>query len=230
MTRQEKRLGALRKEIREANLKLAIVNTYSDLTHPDAAKRAAEVEQLRKDIITASALGAQNVRVVSGPAHPETALEDGIHWVLEGFANAASTAEQFNIQLVYENHSKPGNWEHPDFSFAPDVFLRIASCLAGTSVKILFDTANPIAYGVEPLPILMKVIDRVACVHAADTSVRGRLLPSQVGKGLVPFAEIFRYLKRMRFEGWVSIEEASGTGPAGVGSAVAAIRQAWIDA
>jgi sugar phosphate isomerase/epimerase len=228
--RDAKRLNALRERMHHVGLKLAILNTYSDLTHPDAVRRAGEIEQLKRDIEMASLLGAENVRVVSGQAHPETGIECGIQWALEGFLQAASTAEEHGIQLVYENHSKPGNWDYPDFSFPPDVFLRIADRLAGTPVKILFDTANPLAYGVEPLPILERVLDRVVCVHAADTSVRGHLQPSPIGKGLVPFNEIFHCLKHSRFEGWVSIEEASATGKAGVQSAVIDIRKAWNNA
>jgi sugar phosphate isomerase/epimerase len=228
--RSAQELGALRDAIQRAGLALAIVNTYSDLTHPDAVRRAWEIDQLGKDIETASALGAQNVRIVSGQAHPATGIEEGTRWALEGFLRAAETAEKHGIQLVYENHSKPGNWEYPDFSFPPEVFLSIADRLAGTRVKILFDTANPLAWGADPLPILERVIDRVACVHAADTSVRGQLRPSQVGKGLVPFRKIFNRLKRSHFDGWVSIEEASGTGSTGVQTAVDAVRRAWMEA
>jgi sugar phosphate isomerase/epimerase len=79
-----KRLSALRERMHHVGLRLAILNTYSDLTHPDTARRAEEIEQLKRDIETASLLGAENVRVVSGQAHPETGIEHGIQWALEG--------------------------------------------------------------------------------------------------------------------------------------------------
>jgi hypothetical protein len=89
------RLSALRERMYHVGLTLAILNMYSDLTHPDVVRRAGEIEH-------------------------------GIQWAPEGFLQAASTAEKHRIQLVFENHSKPGIREYPDFSFPPDVFLRIA--------------------------------------------------------------------------------------------------------
>ena len=223
-------LRDLRTRIADAGLSLAILNTYPDLTHPDAATRQGEARQLVEDIRLASLLGAANVRVVAGPRHPETTRADGIRWCVEALRAASAAAGDEAVRLVFENHSQPAGWERPDFSFDPEVFLSIADGLAGSRVAILFDTANPIAWGAEPLAILERVIDRVTCVHAADTSVRGMLRPSQIGKGLVPFARIFRRLKQAGFDGWISIEEASGTGTAGMRQAVSAVQRAWAEA
>lgn len=51
-------------------LKLAMVNTYSDLTHPEAAIRKREIEQLEQNIEIAAVLGAEHVRIVSGQDDP----------------------------------------------------------------------------------------------------------------------------------------------------------------
>jgi sugar phosphate isomerase/epimerase len=67
----------------------------------------------------------------------------------------------------------------------------------------------------------------VRVVHASDTRVRGRLEPTIIGSGLVPFDRLFGRLKAFGYDHWVSIEEASGTGPQGVASAVEYVRSAW---
>jgi len=225
--RSRVRPAEIRRMIDWSGLKLAVINTYSDLTHPEAAIRRREIEQLERDIETAAVLGAEHVRIVSGQDHPETSEKQGVEWAVSGFRRAAVTAQQWSVQLVYENHSKPGNWQYPDFSLVPDHFLHIAAELKDTTIKILFDTANPIAFGIEALPLLQKMIDRVVCVHAADTRVRGRLEPVLIGTGLVPFGDLFGYLKTSGFSGWISIEEASGTGKMGVRSSVEFVRQTW---
>lgn len=217
----------INKRIAGSGLHLAMLNTYSDLTHPEAAVREREIAQLEGDIETAAALGAAYVRIVSGQDHPGTPVDEAVGWAVDGFRRAAAAAEGAGIGLVYENHSKPGNWEYADFSLDPDHFLRIAEQLQDTSIRILFDTANPLVAGVEPLPLLERVIDRVACVHAADTKVRGTLEPVVIGTGLVPFPDLFAFLKRSSFSGWVSIEEASGTGEQGVRRAVRFVRDGW---
>ena len=123
--------------IANSGLTLAIVNTYSDLTHPGEGVRKREIEQLQRDIETAAALGAEHVRIVSGQHHPETSSDQGVQWAVAGFRQAADTARQAGIRLVYENHSKPGNWQYADFSLVPEHFLRIADELKNTGIEIL---------------------------------------------------------------------------------------------
>ena len=225
--RSEARLTHLNRRIREAGLSLALVNTYSDFTHPDAARRVLEIEQLKRDIETSALLGTENVRIVAGQNYPETDVAHGISWVVEGFCEVIEMAEFCGVRLLYENHSHPGNWEYPDFSMNPQIFNQIASALKNTSVKLLFDTANPMVFGADPLLIIETMMDRVVAVHAADTIARGRLEPVVIGTGLVPFLEIFSYLKTAGFEGWISIEEASRTGREGVQTAVDFVRRTW---
>lgn len=227
--RSQRRQSDVRRLIADSAVRLAVVNTYSDLTHPEEAVREREIETLRRDIETAAELGAEHVRIVSGQDHPQTGEDDGVLWALAGFRRAALAAREAGVQLVYENHSKPGTWQYPDFSLPPRRFLRIAEALEDTEVRILFDTANPIVAGVQPLPLLQKVIHRVACMHAADTRASGRLEPVVIGTGLVPFVELFSFLRSVDFAGWISIEEASGTGAKGVESAVRFVRRTWAD-
>ena len=129
--------------------------------------------------------------------------------------------------MVFENHAKPGVWDYPDFDFPTDIFLEFATKLKGTSVKILFDCANPIAFGDDPLMILEKVIDDVVCIHASDTGTRGELKPVIIGTGLLPYQEIFSLLINHSYNGWINIEEASGKGRDGVKKAVGFIRKVW---
>jgi len=216
-----------REEIRSFNMDVAIVNTYPDFTHPDSRERIRQSNQLKKDIATAAALGASFVRVTAGQAHPQTKRRDGIKWAIEGLVSSIDTAEYHGIKLVYENHSKPGCWEYSDFSHPTDIFLEIADNLSDTCIGILFDTANPIAYGDNPLSILEKVIERVICIHAADTKTFGALEPVIIGTGMVPFYEIFTILKKSGFDGVISIEEASRLGRLGVQKAVKFVRETW---
>jgi sugar phosphate isomerase/epimerase len=223
-------LTRARGEIEAYGVGVAVVNTYPDLTHPDLDERGRQLAQLEEDIGSAAALGAEMVRVTAGQAHPGTSREKGVRWAVDGLTCALDAADRQGVKLVYENHSKPGCWDYADFSHPTDIFLQIADDLASTGMRMLFDTANPIAYGDDPQPILEKIIDRVECVHAADTGKRGELNPVLVGKGLVPFNDIFQLLKRSGFDGTISIEEASGMGREGVEKAVKFIRKTWVDA
>jgi sugar phosphate isomerase/epimerase len=216
-------------KIRENGMRLALVNTYPDLTNPSPVEREIQEANLLGDIMAAAQLGAAMVRITAGQAHPGIPRNQGIRWVLDCFHRVAGRARNFGVKLVYENHSKPGVWQYKDFSHPADVFLEIADGISDTSIGILYDTANALAAGDDPLWLLGKVRNRVTCVHAADTGTKGELNPVLVGTGIVPFRELFRSLRQGGFDGTISIEEASRQGQAGLQQAVRFIRKTWLE-
>lgn len=220
-------LAAMREAVRSASMSIAVATTYPDFTHPEQGRRKAELLQFQRDLEALAALGTRFVRVTAGQAHPETGRRDGLRWALQGINASVETAARLGIRLVFENHAKPGVWRYADFAFPPEIFLEMARELRDTPVGILFDTANPIAYGEDPQPLLGKVIEQVMCLHVSDTGVRGRLEPVVIGTGLVPFPELFAILREKRYDGWFSIEEASKTGGQGVKTAVQFMRRDW---
>ncbi len=222
-------LRKMRKEIARHNISVAMVAAYPDFTHPDPVEREKELIKVKDHIKASAVIGAVMMRITAGQAHPETGRREGICWATEAFRNIIESADSAGIKLLYENHSKPGVWQYPDFSHPSDIFREIAEGINKTPIKILFDTANPVAYGEDVLPLLEKVIDRVECIHIADTRIRGDLVPVLIGTGVVPFDEIFKFLKRSGFNNWLSIEEAAKQGNDGVKSAVRFVREKWAD-
>lgn len=220
-------ITAVRQDIDASGLRALVLNTYPDFTNPARGARDEALRLMHEDIHKAALLGAAIVRVTAGQAYPATGRQEGIRWATDGLTAIADYAGQHSITLALENHSKPGVWRYYDFAYPTDIFLELAQNLRGTPVRILFDTANTLAFGDDPLPVLEKVYDRVVCLHAADICERGAFRPTVIGKGAVPFREIFRFLKSAGYAGWISIEEASQTGSAGVRGAVEFIRQAW---
>lgn len=223
-------LAETRKHIESAGQRVTVTNTYPDLTHPRPAERQREFDQLQKDIATASELGSEMVRVTAGQAHPGVSRADDVAWAVGGLSRSADTAQKHGVTLVYENHSKPGIWDHADFSYPSDVFLEIAKGLDSTGVRILFDTAHPVTRGEDPIALLNEVIDRISCVHVADTKTAGAMDWTLVGTGAVPLGEIFATLKASGYDGWLSIEEASNQGADGIKAAAQAVREIWAQA
>ena len=226
-SRERAYLERMRSEILGAGIGVAMVTTYPDFTHPDPRQREQELLKLKGDIAAIARLGAQLVRVTAGQAHPETGREEGISWAIEGLTRSLDAARQNGVRLVYENHAKPGAWQYTDFSHPTDIFLAIVRGTEGTDLGINWDTANTLAYGDDPLPVLAQVIHRVVSVHAADTCERGQLKPVLLGTGLTPFREMFGMLRRAGFDGWICMEEASGLGFRGVKEATRFIRETW---
>jgi len=226
-SRNSEYLGRLRGEIEEAGIRVAMVTTYPDFTHPLSEERKRQLIRLQDDIVVASRLGADLLRVTAGQAHPGVSRDQGIEWAVSGLTRAMEFARAYPVKLAYENHAKPGAWRYTDFSHPTDIFLSIVERTSGISLGINWDTANTLAFGDDPVYVLKRIINRVISVHAADTSTRGQLKPVLLGTGLVPFKEMLVILKRAGFDGWICIEEASFKGPAGVKAAVNFVRHTW---
>lgn len=223
-------LKQVRREIESSGPGLAMIAGYTDFTHPDAQVREKEAEQLRRLIAVASLLGARYIRVTAGQHYPEVDRNEAIDWAVAGLTSCLAIARAQGVRLVYENHSKPVVWDRFDFSYPTENFLAIAKATRGTDLGILFDTANTLAFGDDPLPVLEEVVARVEFVHAADIAEKGALKHVALGTGVVPFREIFAHLKRSGYDGWVSVEEASRTGTSGMVNAVRFVREAWTQA
>jgi sugar phosphate isomerase/epimerase len=223
-------LEETRKQLKDLGIGVTMVTTYPDFTHPDPGQRACEIAKSRQEIAVAGQLGAKFVRVTAGQAHPDTGKEDGITWSVKGLTDVLECASANDLTLVFENHYKAPVWQYTDFSFPTGIFLEIVSLTSHTALGVNWDTANTLAYGDDPLPVLEKVLDRVVSVHAAETAERGSLRPVVVGTGIVRFREMFHVLKRAGFDDWICIEEASHQSKAGIEAAVRFVRQTWDEA
>lgn len=224
-------LDAIHACITTESLPLIMVTTAPDFTHPDKNQRGIEFASMLQNIAVASHLGARYVRIVAGQAHPGVSRRDGVEWVVGSFFRLIDAAEKRKIKLLYEDHSKTAAWEHLDFSNPPDVFLEIAERIKDTPIGINFDTANVLVAGEDrTLEVLDRVFPKVETIHVNDISTRGTMSPTLIGTGIVPNREIFTYLKRRGFDGWVCIEEWGKQGTAGVEKAVRYTRESWASA
>jgi len=225
--RSRSAVAGLRQSVEAAGMRVAMVASYPDFTHPDASQRDRELVSAQEVVDVATGLGAEMVRVTAGQAHPETGREDGIRWATEGLQRLVDRTRKSGVRLVYENHGKPGAWTYTDFSQPPDIFLAIVRATASVGLGLNFDTANATAFSRDPLELLDQCIERVVSIHAADTAVRGELKPVLLGTGVTPFDPIFRRLVQAGWNNWICIEEASFQGRVGVEKATQFVRQLW---
>lgn len=225
--RSAKALAGLRRSIEQRGLFVNMLTCYTDFTHPDAGERRRQAHLARKAIDAAAAVGARMVRLTAGQAHPGLPRSQGLAWAVSGLMEALPYAEAAGVLAVFENHARPGVWRRFDFCYPTDLFLAVVRKTEGSPLAVNFDTANTLAYGDEPLPVLRAVRARLACIHAADTRTRGRFAPTVIGQGAVPFRKLFSFLRASGYEGPMSIEEASGTGSEGLRRAVEFIRRTW---
>ena len=200
-------------------LPVVMVSAYSDFTHPDAEVRRREVEKTVKCFASCRAVGARYVRLTAGQLHPGRKDADAIRDVYACFSACLRPAEESDLTILLENHSKPGAWQYNDFNFHRERFLSLWDKLKELPVSINFDTANAWALG-DWEELLDAVSGRVATLHINDLSSISPLAFCCAGEGLVDIEAMLRAAFRNGFQGPVTIEEASFDGEAGLRRAV----------
>ena len=220
-------LDQLRQEAVNAGIQIAMVVTYSDFTHPNADERARQLGEVRNYIDAAARLGAPYVRVTAGQRHPGVERAEGIVWAVAGLTGCLEYAAQMEVTLTYENHTKGSVWQYYDFSQPAEIFLEIMHRTEGSTLRLLYDTANTLGSGDDPLAVLAEVKDRIDVVHVNDIRRAGHFEPCVVGTGVAPIEEIFEVLAESHFDGWISVEEAGNQGEEGFRQAIPFVKNLW---
>jgi sugar phosphate isomerase/epimerase len=228
--RSARQLAEIRQQAVDAGVTIPMVVSYSDFTHPEEAYRQRQIDILHKDIETAAYLGASFLRVTAGQGRPGLMRSDGIAWAIEGLTACTGQAAQAGLKLVYENHTLGYGWTYVDFSNPADIFNEIVAFTEGSGLEVLFDTANNQARGDDPLAVLRRNKHRIATLHLSDIRQVGQFEPVVIGTGVAPIKTVLQAMSEAGFDDWISIEEASKTGPAGVRAAVAYVDATWVAA
>ena len=196
-----------------------------DFTHPDKAFRDMEIAKQKNWIDMTHTLGGTYCRVLSGQKRPELTVEEGVKLAADSIMACIPHAEERGITLILENHYKDDFWEYPEFAQKMDVFCQLVDSIDHPSFGVNYDPSNTFLAGEDPLELLKKVSHRVVTMHASDRYLKygtiedlrneeggavgyaKRLSHGEIGKGMNDYDAIFTELKRVGFDGWISIED-----------------------
>jgi sugar phosphate isomerase/epimerase len=196
-----------------------------DFTHPDAAFREREIAKQKQWIDMTSALGGSYCRVLSGQRRPELSIDEGIKHAADSIQACLPYAAQRGITLIIENHYKDDFWEYPEFAQKMDIFCKLVDCIDHPNFGVNYDPSNTYLAGEDPVELLKRVSHRVVTMHASDRYLKEgtledlrreeggaagyakRLSHGEIGKGLNDYDAIFTELRRVGFDGWISIED-----------------------
>lgn len=196
-----------------------------DFTHPDKTFRDNEIEKQKIWIDMTYTLGGSYCRVLSGQRRPELSEDEGIKLAADCIYNCLQYAQERNITLILENHYKDDFWQYPEFAQKMDVFCKLVDAIHHPFFGVNYDPSNTYLAGEDPIELLKRVSHRVVTMHASDRYLKEgtiddlrkeeggaagyakRLSHGEIGKGLNDYDAIFSELKRVGFNGWISIED-----------------------
>ncbi|MFI5357172.1 MAG: sugar phosphate isomerase/epimerase family protein [Opitutales bacterium] len=214
-----------RRVVERAGLTIPMLCCSPDFSQPDPALRRQEVEQEKTWIRMAATLGATYCRVLSGQRRPELTTEEGLRIVRENIEACLPEAERCGVTLILENHYKDDFWLYPEFAQKMDVFCALVDRIHHPRFGVNYDPSNAFLAGDDPLELLRRVKHRVVTMHASDrfliegtledlrreeggaAGYAKRLRHGQIGRGLNDYDAIFRELRSVGFDSWISIED-----------------------
>jgi sugar phosphate isomerase/epimerase len=221
----ESNWSKFRAEVEQNGKVIPMLCCSPDFTHPDEVFRKKEIEKQKRWIAMCKTLGGKYCRVLSGQRRPELSIEQGIDLAVECIEACLPFAEENGITLIIENHYKDDFWEFPEFAQKMDVFCALVDRIHHPNFGVNYDPSNTFLVGEDPLELLYRVSDRVVTMHASDrfliegtiedlrneeggsVGYAKRLRHGEIGKGLNDYDAIFTELKRVGFDGWISIED-----------------------
>ncbi|TDB64638.1 sugar phosphate isomerase/epimerase family protein [Arundinibacter roseus] len=217
--------AGFRAQVEQHNKVIPMLCCSPDFTHPDADFRQREIEKQHHWIDMTYQLGGSYCRVLSGQRRPELTLEEGVELAAQCIESCLPYAQEKGITLILENHYKDDFWEFPEFAQKMDVFCALVDRVRHPNFGVNYDPSNAFLAGEDPLELLYRISDRIVTIHASDryliegtiedlrkeedgaVGYARRLRHGEIGKGLNDYDAIFTELKRVGFDGWISIED-----------------------
>jgi sugar phosphate isomerase/epimerase len=221
----EKNWDGFRKRVEAHGKTIPMMCCSPDFTHPDMKFRQLEIDKQKRWIGMTHRLGGSYCRVLSGQRRKELSIDQGVQLAAECIQACLPFAKEHNVTLVLENHYKDDFWEYPEFAQKADVFCKLMESIDDPNFGVNYDPSNTYLAGEDPLDLLKRVSHRVVTMHASDrylkegtiadlrreeggaTGYAKRLSHGEIGKGLNDYDAIFTELKRVGFNGWISIED-----------------------
>jgi len=222
---EERNWTKFRREVERYGKCIPMMCCSPDFTHPDPAFRSNEIEKQKRWIRMTHTLGGSYCRVLSGQRRPGLSVDEGVSLAADSILKCLPYAKEMGVTLILENHYKDDFWEYPEFAQKMDVFCKLLDKIDDPHFGVNYDPSNTFLAGEDPLALLFKVSDRVVTMHASDrylkegtiedlrkeeggaTGYAGRLAHGEIGKGLNDYDAIFNELRRVGFNGWISIED-----------------------
>ncbi len=223
--KDEKNWPLFRQMVEDHGKVIPMMCCSPDFTHPDPSFRASEIEKQKRWIDMTYALGGGYCRVLSGQRRPELSVNEGVKYAAECIYECLPYAVERGITLIIENHYKDDFWRFPEFAQKMDIFCQLLDSVQHPNFGVNYDPSNTFLAGEDPLELLYRVSDKVVTMHASDRYLlegtledlrkeeldalgyAKRLSHGEIGQGLNDYDAIFTELKRVGFDGWISVED-----------------------
>ncbi len=208
----------LKAKLDAAGVSISALAFYSlPITSPDPDLRAEQIDILNATVAAAESLGIDTVCTMAGAQAPDKTKMQTIREDLpEIFAPVLAGAEKRGVRLALEN------WFHTNLQHL-DHWRAIFEVLPQENFGLNFDPSHLMWQEIDYLAAVDEFADRIFHTHAKDVAIDEAALRrlgvlelgwwryTIPGTGRIRWGEYLGRLRRIGFDGAVSIEHEDGT-------------------
>lgn len=191
----DEKIDATRQLFEGAGMPVCSVDASASFCWDELAKQERAYEEATAHVEIARKLGAPQVRVFGGNMPEGAVREKYARQLADWLKKLGDAAAEKGVLVAIETHD---SWCRAD-ELMP--VIEMAGC---DNVKVLWDLMHPYLHGESMREAADRFGERVCHAHIKDYRGDGEL--TLLGEGDLPLDEAFKELKRMNFDGYVSLE------------------------
>lgn len=190
-------IAATRKLFADAGLPVVSIDASASFCHPDDDKQQAAFDEALRHVEIAHEMGAPIVRVFGGNIPEGQPRDKWARIVADNLRRLGEAAAPKGVTIALETHD---SWCR-----AADI-MPIITTAARDNVKVLWDFMHPFRFGETVAESVHLMGNHVAHCHIKDYTGEKKYEHRLLGQGIIPLREIFTALKRIDYDGCVSLE------------------------
>jgi sugar phosphate isomerase/epimerase len=193
------RLAGTMKDLRALGLEVSDLGASSRMHEKDPAERAKQLDEGRRFIDLAQAMGVRYVRMFGDKIPEGEPREDVMKRVVDGFREMAAHAKKAGVVVLIESHG--------DFTRSPDL-VEILTRVDSDAFALLWDAHHSFVAGKEkPAESYAALGKWIRHTHLKDSKPEGtERRYVLVGAGEVPVREQVKVLVGAGYEGYYCFE------------------------
>ena len=197
--------------IKELNMGVSSYSISNDFVQTTEIARKAQVELMKSKIDLALLLNTKVLRVFSGEAKAGISFDVAKNWIVDCYKEVVKYAEEKDVTLCIENHGL--------FVGRSIQVKALIEAVGSKAFRSTLDTGNFLLQNEDPLEAVKYLKDYIGFVHFKDlkkvdkgfASLNGTMYGgTALNSGDVPLKEIIKFLKQIRYDGFISLELEEG--------------------
>ena len=193
------RIGEAKKDLAALGLVVSDLGASARMHEKDPAVRARQLDEGRRFIDLAHAMGVKYVRVFGDKVPEGDTKADAINRIVDGFREMAAYAKPAGVVVIIESHG--------DFTHSGDL-QEILTRVGSESFQLLWDAHHTfVAAGEQPADTYAKLGRWIRHTHLKDSRPEGTERRYVLtGTGEVPVKEQVRVLAAANYPGYYCFE------------------------